>query len=73
MISSENAGKVTKEGKFPCAVCRKGVDSSFIPCQFCRCWVQTKSIGIRRKLEGNSKLKCQTYANHQMDKGEGQT
>ena len=25
MISSENAGNVTMEGKFPCAVCRKGL------------------------------------------------
>ena len=25
IISSENAGKVTADGKFPCAVCRKGV------------------------------------------------
>ena len=23
MISSENAGKVTVEGEFPCAICRK--------------------------------------------------
>ena len=26
MISSENAGKFTMEGKFPYAVCRKGAD-----------------------------------------------
>ena len=36
MISSENTGKVTLEGKFFGAVCRKGVGSNFILCQFCR-------------------------------------
>ena len=28
MISSENAGNVTEEDKFPCAVSRKGVESN---------------------------------------------
>ena len=32
-ICSENAGKVSKEGKFPCAVCRKRVDCNLILCQ----------------------------------------
>ena len=32
MINNENVGKVTVEGKFPCAVVRKGVCSSSILC-----------------------------------------
>ena len=36
MIISENVGKVTREGKFPSAVCRKGVGSNSILCQFCK-------------------------------------
>ena len=35
IIISENAEKVTIEGKIPCAVCKKGVGSNFILCQFC--------------------------------------
>ena len=30
MSNSVNTGKVTTEGKFPCAVCRKSVGSSSI-------------------------------------------
>ena len=43
VISSKNNGKVTVEGKFPCAVCRKGIGSKSILSnliQFCRCWVK---------------------------------
>ena len=34
MIRSENVGKVTIENKFLCAICRKGVGSISILCQF---------------------------------------
>ena len=39
VISSENVGKVTAGGKFPCVLCKKGVCSNSILFQFCRCWV----------------------------------
>ena len=65
MISSENAKMVIMEGKFPCAVCRKGVVINSILCQFCRCWVHKGCSGIRGKLKEDSKFKCQTYANQQ--------
>ena len=54
MINSENAGKVTVEGKFPCAVCRKGVGSNSSLCQFCRCWVHKGCGVIRAKLNKKS-------------------
>ena len=38
VVSSENAGKVTIDGEFSCAVCRKTVGSDSIICQFWRCW-----------------------------------
>ena len=49
MISCENAGtgKVALEGKFPCAVCRKGVGSNSILCQFSR------FLGDKRCIEVN--------------------
>ena len=46
-LSIENAGKVTIEGKFPCAVCRKGIGSNSILCQFCKCRVHKRCSGIR--------------------------
>ena len=39
MISSENVGKVTIEGKFPSAFCRKDVGSNSILGQFWSCWL----------------------------------
>ena len=62
MIGSEYAGKVTIEGKFLCAVCRKSVGSNLILGQFCRCWVYKKCSGSKGKLE-DSKFKCQRCAN----------
>ena len=37
MISSEYAGKVVKERKSSCAVCRKSVGSDAIFCQSSKC------------------------------------
>ena len=47
MIGSENAEKVTIEGKFPCSVYRKVVGSNPILCQF---------SSIRGKLKEDSKF-----------------
>ena len=56
MISSENAGKVTEEGNFPCAVCRKVVGNTYIVCQFCRCLLHEGYSGVRGKLKGITSL-----------------
>ena len=70
MISRESAGKVTTEGKFLCAFCRKRVGSNSILCQFCSGWLHKRFSGIRGKLKEDSKLKCQTCANLQRDIGD---
>ena len=67
MISSENAGKVTEQGKFRCDVLRKNVGSNPIFCQFSRCWVHKRYSGIRGKLKDNSEFKCQLCTNQQTD------
>ena len=59
LISSENAAKVTGEGKFPCAVCKNRVGSNSILCQFCRCWVHKRCRDIRGKLKENDTFTCQ--------------
>ena len=59
----ENVGKVTGEGKFPCAVCRKCVPVNSILCQFCRCWVHNKCYAISVKIKEDRKFKCQTCTN----------
>ena len=65
MIRSKNAVKVTIDGKFPCAVCRKGVGSNFILCQFCRCWLHKRCSGFKGKLKDDSKFEYQVSANQQ--------
>ena len=50
MIISEINRKVTEEGKFPGAVCRKSIDINSILCKFYRCWVH-KRCGVRGKLK----------------------
>ena len=67
IINSENAGKVTVEGKFRCVVCRKGVGSNFIFCQFFRSWVHKRFSDIRFKRKKYYNYKCQACANQQTD------
>ena len=52
-------------------LCRKGVDSNSILCQFCRCWVHKRCSGIIGKLKVDSKLTCQTCTSQPMDIAEG--
>ena len=70
MISSENAGKFTVGGKFPCAVGRKGEGDNSILRQFCNCWVHQRCRGFRGKLKRESKFICQTYGNQHTDTAE---
>lgn len=67
MTCSENAVKVTEEDKLPGAVCRKGVGSNSIPCQFCRCLVSNRCSGIRSNLRENWNFKCKICLNQQTD------
>ena len=52
MIISEIDRKVTEEGKFLDAVCRKSIDINFILCKFYKCWVH-KGYGIRGKWKAS--------------------
>ena len=68
MISNENVGKITIEGKFPCIICRKRVSSNSIFCQLCRWWMHKRCSGFEGKLKVDSKFKCQTCINQQTDR-----
>lgn len=65
IISSHNSGKVTEERKFIFVVCREGVGSNSIFCQFCWCWVRKIFVDIRGKLKQVNKFKCR--ANQQTE------
>ena len=60
MISSENSGSLTEKAKFLFVVCREGVGSNSVICQFYSCWVQ-KKCGIRGKLKEDIDFKSQTF------------
>ena len=45
-------------GKYPCAVCRKGVGSNCIACSQCKLWVQKKCCGISGRLVANPEYVC---------------
>ena len=56
MDSTRNYGKIIEEGKFPSAVCRKGVGSNSILCQFCRWWDRKRCSGIKENWKRISSL-----------------
>ena len=57
MINSENAGKITKEGKFTFVVCREDASSYAILYKFCVCWVHKKCSWIKSKLKENTHVR----------------
>jgi hypothetical protein len=55
MVSGENCGSNECSGKWPCAVCAKGVGSNSIRCTSCEGWVHRKCTGVKgplRSVEG---------------------
>ena len=62
MSSSKNAGKVTVEVKFRCAVWTNGVGSNYM-----QCWMHKRCGGVSGKLKEGSKFKCLTCTNQQTD------
>ena len=48
MICGTGLDLLQSSGKFPCAVCRTGVDSNSIFCNGCKHWVHKKCSGLKR-------------------------
>ena len=46
MISRLDVGLVRERGKWPCAVCKKGVGSNAIRCTVCNKWVNKICSGV---------------------------
>ena len=53
MVICENDGNGTEEGKFPCAVCRKGGDNNSVHCLFCNLMI-ILSLKCRKVYLGNT-------------------
>ena len=50
MASGKGCGEVERTGKWPCAVCRKGVRANSIRCTKCTEWVHQKCSGVKGSL-----------------------
>ena len=58
MVSGVNLQTLKDSGKYPCSVCRKGVDSNSIYCAGCSHWVHKKCSGVIGSLKSNPDYRC---------------
>src|SRR5271163_2891331 len=52
MKCAVQSGLVQKSGKWPCAICLKGVGANSVKCGSCRQWVHKRCSGIKGALTG---------------------
>ena len=70
MESGVGCGEVEKTGKWPCAVCKKGVGKNSIQCTECAEWVHKKCSGIRGSLTSvMTTFKCKVCLGLVVDSG----
>ena len=50
MKCGTNAGPVFASGKYPCGMCKKGVDRNSLYCSFCKHWVHKRCSGFKGRL-----------------------
>ena len=48
--------KVEKKGKWPCGVCKNGVDNNSILCHGCKKWIHKLCSGVKGSLHNASQL-----------------
>jgi len=42
--------RVEEKGKWPCGVCKKGVDNNSILCHSCKKWIHKRCSGVKGSL-----------------------
>jgi len=52
MKCAVQSGQLEKSGKYPCAICLKGVGANSIKCKSCEQWVHKRCSGIKGALTG---------------------
>ena len=62
MISGSEIGKNRDEGRYLCAVCRKGVGNNSIYCKVCKLCVHKHCSGIKGRLKTDQEFKCNSCA-----------
>ena len=58
LISGTGLNVLKDTGKYPCAVCRKGVGANSINCSSCQFWVHKKCSGIQGHLSADPEFVC---------------
>lgn len=58
LISREGGGTVVEEGRWPCAVCHKGVGNNSVRCNRCAQWVHHRCSGVRGRLRDDGNYVC---------------
>ena len=58
MKCSVGDGKLVRSGKWPCAVCLRGVGNNSILCTVCSKWVHKRCSGIKGSLKEGAGYKC---------------
>ena len=58
LISGPNLDVLQKSGKYPCAVCLKGVGTNSIFCGGCSSWVHKKCSGVPGPLKPDPNFRC---------------
>ena len=58
MIPGRDLHKLQTSGKYPCAVCRKGVGKNSIFCSGCLFWVHKKCSDIPHRLVEDPGFRC---------------
>ena len=62
IVSNEKARKVKKQEKFRSTICRKGVGSNSIFCQFFKYWVHKRCTGVRGRLKQDDEFNYRSRA-----------
>ena len=58
LVSREGGGTAVVEGRWPCAVCRKGVGNNSVRCTRCDQWVHYRCSGVRGRLQDEGNYVC---------------
>ena len=72
MRCRDKSGQVMKSGKWPCGVCKKGVENNSIQCTQCHRWIHKKWSNIKGRLEQDASFQCESCRANITKCGEGQ-
>ena len=61
MASGTEQGPTFTLGRYPCAVCRKGISVNLVYCSFCSQWVHKCFSGLKGRLGDVPDFKCSKF------------